>query len=669
MPAPAPSSSSPPTPPPAPAGRPDIFTVIVGTAGHIDHGKSTLVRALTGIDPDRLPEEKDREMTIDLGFAPLRLPDGRTVGVIDVPGHERFVKNMVAGATGIDVGLLVVDANEGVMPQTREHVEIMQLLGIRTGLCALTKTDTAGPEMTALAAEDLGGFLAGTFLEKAPILPVSSLTGEGIDALRAAIARACVAAGPRRAAGPFRMPIQRVFSAQGFGTVVTGVPVSGRVRPGDAVEVLPLGRTGKVRGIQAYMADAAEARAGHSSALNVADIERGEVVRGMVVAEPGAFEGATLLEARLTHLAGARRRALRHLATVRVHVGTAEAIGEVALLEGRELAPGASGLVQLRLREPVVVAPGDRFIIRRHEESRTLGGGVVLGTGAHRLKAGKAFVVEALRRKEEALADPSRVRVLEEALRAEGATPAAPALLRRRTGLGAEEAARALEALAGERRAAALRRGALWVHADAFEAAKRRLLALVDEVYAKDPLRVHLERAELRALAALEDDLFDAALEALVLARRIERLDAERLRKAGRAVALSEEQEALRADLLALFAKARFQPPSLEEAAAALRLPKKREPEVAKMLRLLVEEKALAAVAPGIWVDAAALEEARALVVEECRRAAAAGEDFAAASIRDRLGTTRKWLIPILEHFDASGLTVRKGSTRVLRNP
>ncbi len=648
------------------APRPDIFTVVVGTAGHIDHGKSTLVRALTGIDPDRLPEAKAREMTIDLGFAPLRLPNGKTVGVIDVPGHERFVKNMVAGATGIDVGLLVVDANEGVMPQTREHVEIMGLLGIARGLCVLTKLDTAGPDLAALAADDLRGFLAGTFLDGAPIVAVSAHTGEGLDGLRAEIQRACEAAGPRRATGPFRMPIQRVFSAHGFGTIVTGVPVSGRIAIGDALEILPLGARGKVRGIQAYRADAEEARAGHSSALNVADVDYKTVARGMVAVEPGAFEGATLHEATLQHLASSKRP-LRHLEEVRVHVGTAEALGEVAILEAKELRAGATGLVQLRLREPVVVAPGDRFILRRHAEARTLGGGAIIGTGAHRLKSGKGFVLDGLKRKEEALADPKRHRVLEEAARAAGPAGATPHDLRVKTGLGEAELRAGLGALEGERKVVPLRRGAHFVHADAFEAARAKVLGIVEEIYRKEPLRVSIDRLELRSAAALPDDLFDAALEALVARRLVERLDAEKLRKSGRSVALSDEQEALRGAILDLWKKARFQPPAPEEAAAALKLPKKREPELKKLLALLVEEKELVAVVPGIWIAREAMDGARAAVIDECRRSAAAGEDFSASLIREKLETTRKWLIPVLEWFDASGLTARKGSSRVLR--
>lgn len=649
------------------AARPDIFTVIVGTAGHIDHGKSTLVRRLTGIDPDRLPEEKAREMTIDLGFAPLRLPNGKTVGMIDVPGHERFVKNMVAGATGIDVGMLVIDANEGVMPQTREHVEIMQLLGVRAGLVAVTKVDVAGPEMTALAIEDIREGLKATTFGAVEIVPVSSVTGEGIERLLAEIQRACEACGPRRAVGPFRMPIQRVFSAKGFGTIVTGVPISGRIAVGALLEIVPPGVRGKVRGIQAYRADAQEARAGHSSALNVADVDYKTVVRGMVAAEPGVFEGARLVEARLEHLASARRP-LRHREAVRFHVGTAEALGEVAILEGKELPPGGSGLVQLRLRDPVVVAPGDRYILRREAEARTIGGGVVLGTSAHRLKSGKAFVVEALRRKEAAIGDPRRV--VEEALRAAGERPLATARLRVRAGLAERDLPPILQALQSEKLAVPLRHAALYVHREAFDAARARVQTTLDAIFEKEPLRVHVERLELRGRARLQEDLFDAALESLLAERRIARVDEGRVAKAGRAVALTEAQASLREKALALFREAGFAPPSMEEAAAKLGLARKQDAaELRKIAGLLREEKELVEVAPGMFFAREAADAARAAVFAEFRRAQAASEEFSASVYREKLGTTRKYAIPLLEHFDAAGLTVRRGASRVLKVP
>jgi selenocysteine-specific elongation factor len=592
--------------------------------------------------------------------------------VIDVPGHERFVKNMVAGATGIDVGMLVIDANEGVMPQTREHVEIMQLLGVRAGIVAVTKIDVAGPDMTALAIEDIREQLQGTSFGEVPLVPVSAVSGEGIDRLLAEIQRACERIGPRRAAGAFRMPIQRVFSAKGFGTIVTGVPFSGRITLGAAIEILPgppggEPLRGKVRGIQAYRAEAQEARAGQSSALNVADVDYKAVARGMVAAEPGAFEGASLIEARLEHLRSARRP-LRHRAAVRFHAGTAEVLGEVALLDARELAPGASALVQVRLREPVVVVPGDRFILRREAEARTVGGGVVIGVSEHRLKSGKAFVVEGLRRKEAALGDPRRV--LEEALRAAGGTPLAPARLRVRVGLGEAETAAHLAALVAEKRAVALRSGGLHVHREAFDAARAHIQAVLEGIFEKEPLRVHVERLELRSRAKLDADLFEAALEALVAERRIARVDAEKLGKAGRAIALTEAQAALRERALALFREARFAPPSADEAAAKLGLGKKQEQaELRKILGLLREEKELVEVAPGMLFSREAVEAGREALYAEVRRAAAAGEEFSASRFRETLGTTRKYAIPLLEHFDAIGLTVRKGASRVLRGP
>ena len=326
---------------------PQIARVVVGTAGHIDHGKSSLVRALTGRDPDRLKEEKDRELTIDLGFAPLDLGDGRRVGMIDVPGHERFVKNMVAGATGIDLVLLVVAADDGVMPQTREHLEILTLLGIQRGLIAITKIDmpTVDEDLIELVELDVEELVQGTFLEQAQVLRVSAHTGAGLDALRAALAEQVDRVEPRPVDGPFRLPVQRVFSAKGFGTILTGVPLQGRAAVGDVLEVVtargPL--KGKVRGLQAYGEKVEAVEAGHSSAVNLSDVDRKAVARGDVVATPGIFSAHDMWEVRLRHLAS-QSRPLRQRETVRFHVGTSEVLGEVVILDHAELPPGADGM-------------------------------------------------------------------------------------------------------------------------------------------------------------------------------------------------------------------------------------------------------------------------------------------------------------------------------------
>ena len=310
----------------------EIQPIVIGTAGHIDHGKSSLVRALTGVDPDRLKEEKARGLTIDLGFAPLELPDGRLVGIVDVPGHERFIRNMVAGASGIDLVVLVVAADDGVMPQTREHLSIMGLLGVGRGLLVLNKCDLVDEEMIELAELDVRETVAGTFLEGAPLFRLSATNGDGVEAFREALFAAAAEVEPRSAEGVFRMPVQRVFSSRGFGTVVTGIPVSGAVGVGDALEVLPGGLRGKARGLQAYKQKTERARAGHSTAINLSDVGQDEVQRGQVVATPGYFRAVRMLGARLTALPDLER-AVENRMRVRLHTGTAEVLGEVVLLD------------------------------------------------------------------------------------------------------------------------------------------------------------------------------------------------------------------------------------------------------------------------------------------------------------------------------------------------
>ena len=370
-----------------------IQPIIIGTAGHIDHGKSSLVRLLTGTDPDRWAEEKERGMTIDLGFARMTLPDGRQVGLVDVPGHERFLRNMVAGATGIDLVLLVVAADDGVMPQTREHLEIMDLLGVRDGLLVLNKIDLVEPGMADLAVEELREVTRGTFLEDAPVVRVSATTGEGIEQFKDQLEQRASALTPRQADGVFRMPVQRVFSAKGFGTILTGIPVSGSVRTGDLLEVLPRGGKGKVRGLQAYHEGTDQARAGHSTAVNLSDVDHKEVTRGAVLATPGYFKAQTMLGAtlRILHstLGGIGNRT-----PIRLHLGTAEVLGEVILLEQDQMEPGEEGLVQLRLEDPVICAPGDHFVLRRASPMETLGGGVILEESRYRLKRFKGFVID-----------------------------------------------------------------------------------------------------------------------------------------------------------------------------------------------------------------------------------------------------------------------------------
>src|SRR5579863_2288636 len=359
--------------------------IIVGTAGHIDHGKTALVKALTGIDADRLEEEKRRGITIDLGFAHLQLTPALRLGFVDVPGHERFVKNMLAGVGGIDLVLFVIAADESIKPQTREHFDICRLLGIPRGIVALTKSDLVDADLVGLVKLEVEELVAGSFLEGAPMVPVSSVTGAGLDDLRKELARAAAAVPEKNAAGHFRLPVDRVFSVKGFGTVVTGTLISGSVEKEHEVEVYPAGRRLRVRGVEVHGSKAERAVAGQRTALNLADIEAADLKRGDVLSEPGVFHAVQYLDCRLDLLRSAKP--LKHRAPVHFHSGTAEIEAEVRLFGGAaNMQPGSAGYARIVLREPALLLPGDRFIIRMFSPVVTIGGGVVIDIGARRYR-------------------------------------------------------------------------------------------------------------------------------------------------------------------------------------------------------------------------------------------------------------------------------------------
>jgi len=351
-------------------------SLIVGTAGHIDHGKSALVRALTGVDPDRLPEEKRRGITIDLGFADLELDDLR-IGFVDVPGHERFVKNMLAGAHGIDLLALVIAADEGVMPQTREHFDICRLLGVENGLVVITKTDLVDEEMLALVEDDARQLIAGSFLEEAPLVAVSSRTGAGLEQLKSRLSELGKRVPPRSKDFTTRLPIDRAFSMKGFGAVVTGTLISGQIKEADELELLPLQVNVRVRGLQVHNKSVHEAHAGQRTAVNLAGIDTAQIERGMVLAPAGRLRPTQIVDVWIDVLPGASR-AVRSRSRVRFHIGAMEVLGRVRVLEGSQVEPGSGGLAQLRLETPVIAVHGDRFILRSYSPAETIGGGVIV---------------------------------------------------------------------------------------------------------------------------------------------------------------------------------------------------------------------------------------------------------------------------------------------------
>jgi selenocysteine-specific elongation factor len=634
-----------------------IQPIVIGTAGHIDHGKSSLVRALTGIDPDRLKEEKERGLTIDLGFAPLELPDGRLVGIIDVPGHERFIRNMVAGATGIDLVVLVVAADDGVMPQTREHLAIMGLLGVQKGFIVLNKIDLVDEEMAELALLDVREAVQGTFLEDAPIVPASAVTGQGLDELKALLFAMAGEASPRSDEGVFRMPVQRVFSKRGFGTVLTGIPVSGRVALGDTLEVLPGGLRGKVRALQAYGRTTDRARAGHSTAINLSDIDHHQVVRGHAVATPNFFQAVRMVGARLSVLRSLARP-VADRTPIRLHTGTADPLGELVLLDAVELAPGSEGLVQLRLQEPVVCAPGDRFVLRLASPAVTLGGGVILEESRYRLKRFKGFVLEELERAERSLGSPAAL--CESVLARSGQELTSVTELAQAIKRSPEETARLCEELRAEGRAVPLGPQGKWIHPDRLEEALSKLRATIDAWFAENPHRQVVEALELKRASGLDPALHAALLAEEERRGRIRLEPGGLVRPAGREVALDERTRELRERVLAALREGAFQPPSPAELATALgRAPA----EVERVLELLVDEGSVRDIGKGLFLSAEAAERAREAIVANCARHG----HLEIPELRDALGTTRKFLIPLLEHFDVQGLTIRQGANRVLK--
>jgi selenocysteine-specific elongation factor len=624
--------------------------VTIGTAGHIDHGKSALVKALTGIDPDRLAEEQRRGMTLDLGFAHIDLPSGRRVGIVDVPGHEALIHNMLAGAGGMDLVMLVVAADEGPMPQTREHVDILRFMPLSGGVVVLSKVDLVeDPEWLAVVEDDVQALVAGTALEGAVVVRASSRTGQGLDNLRLVLDRLAAGVPLRPADGPVRLPVDRSFTMSGFGTVVTGTLWGGTIRVGNHVVVLPQGREVRVRGVQVHGETRTEARAGSRVAVNLVGLEKADVVRGDVVATREAFVSTDRINVRLRLLAGAP--ALRHGARVHLHLGSGATVARVVLLEASSLAPGSDGLVQLRLEAPVIAVHGDHFVVRRYSPTETLGGGVVLEAvaGAGRRTAETRKAAMAADR-----AGPAALVVA--AVAARGPVGLAAAATATAAGVDGAAAARALEAA----RAA----GDLVVMADRVYARsaiielRRKIMAVLDDAHARFPWRRGVPREDLKSRASTPgaDRLFDAILAEVVNAGEVtERLGM--LAGAGFAATLSDADRRTRDLVLAAVERGGAAPPAVEELRKMASVD-----AVDRALQTLTDDGIVVAVSPDLRLSQATVNHAQALVIEMVRQ----GHDVTVASLRDRLHTSRRYALALLEYFDTERVTRRVGDRRVL---
>jgi selenocysteine-specific elongation factor len=633
----------------------------IGTAGHVDHGKSTLVTALTGIDPDRLAEEKVRGMTIDLGFAWLTLPSGREASIVDVPGHESFIKNMLAGVGGIDVALLVVAADEGVMPQTDEHLAILDLLRVRSGVVALTKCDLVDDEWLGLVREEIAERLRPTTLAQAPIVACSATTRAGLPELLAALDAALDASPSRRDLGRPRLPVDRVFTIAGFGTVVTGTLQDGALRVGQEVQVMPRGIRARIRGLQTHKHAVEVGLLGGRLAVNLAGVAKSEIARGDVLALSNTLQPTTALDVRLEVLAAAPR-AIGHTSELELYLGAAEVPARFVLLEGSELAPGASGWAQLRLARPLVAARGDRFVVRIPSPSLTVGGGVVVEPFARRHRRGDAAVLARL----ELLAQGDPEEALLAALRpqagnarkAGGYGGQEPAGLAHALGLPAEEIDAALAALAA--RGMVWRAGQRVYAATEWERLRTDAGALLDDFHTRHPLRPGMPREEWRArlgLGAREGgDVVEALAAAGDLAEVTSGAPSSRgafVRRPGHEPRLTAEQEQRWLGVLARFRREPYAPPTRPEVEDQLGV---------EVTAALIERGTLVRVSETILLEAGAYAEAQRRVVEHLRT----HETLTVADARDLLGTTRKYMLAIFEHLDEQRITRRHGDDRVL---
>ena len=634
-----------------------LAPIILGTAGHIDHGKSSLIKSLTGIDPDRLKEEKLRGITIELGFAYLTLPTGQLLGIVDVPGHERFVRHMVAGATGMDLVALVIAADEGVMPQTREHLEICELLKVKQGLVVLTKTDLVEADWLDLVEEEIRETLVGTFLEGAPVVRFSAVSGKGTETLVATLAELAAQVPPKPASGIFRLPVDRVFTIKGFGTVVTGTAITGLLKVGDAVMVYPPLYKARVRSLQMHGAAVEKLLAGSRAAVNLQGLEKEEMERGMVVATPGSLIPSRRLDAFLEILKSAPRP-LKHRQAVRFHTGTSEHLAVPLLLDADELPPGSSGYVQFILKNAVALKPGDRFVVRKLSPAITWGGGQILHVNPTRHKRRQEQMLTGLKTLEQGSPEEQVRFYLEEA------GPAG----RSRSELAAMlpwdpiDLANLLNALVQKGEAL------LYDPENHRYLLAATALKLEEDIHAhlktyhqKNPLKPGFSKEELRRKLPpqMEVRLFNYLLGRLAQQKQVA-LEKDLVRLASHRVQLATDQEDVTRRLEALYKRGQLSPPTLKEVEAALKLPlAKLQP----LLAVLVNQGSLVKVKEDLYFHTEAVAQLKGKLVDFLKK----NGEISVLQFKDLTQTSRKFTIPLLEYFDVNRVTVRVGEARRLR--
>ena len=630
--------------------------VIMGTAGHIDHGKTSLIKALTGINCDRLAEEQKRGITIELGFAYLDLTPQIRLGIIDVPGHERFVKNMVSGAAGIDFVLLVVAADEGIMPQTREHLEICSLLGIRAGLVALTKTDMVEEEWLELVHEEVQAYLAGSFLDGAPIIPVSAHTGAGLDELKSHITELSSSFAPDRRSDLFRLPVDRVFTMKGHGTVVTGTSISGALRLGEEIEIVPAGHRSKVRGLQVHGTAAETAHAGERTAVNLYGLEVAELERGEVLAHPQTLFPSMVWDVEMTCLSSSPNP-LKHRTEVHFHHGSREILAKLFFLDRDKLEPGETAVCQVRFPRPLPGVFGDRCIVRSFSPLQTVAGGRIINPLGRKVRR-HSKDMETLN----TLGSISGEGLLLAQLRLAGRGGLTVAELRIMTDMESKLLDKTLQLLGGRQLAFQFdREDRRYVGADVLEALGAECLAYLGEYHKREPMRQGLSRAELLSGfgRGMHPKLVHFLVERLVKSGQVV-LEGDTLRLPGHVVSLASDQSGLRALMESAYVQAGLMPPTtkafLEENGLAAK-------DVAQMYRLLMEEGVLIKVSEEFYYAKTAMDD----IVGRVRGFFESNQEMGPQDFRDLTELTRKFAIPVLEYLDKEKITMRIGDKRQIR--
>ncbi len=629
--------------------------IILGTAGHIDHGKTALVKALTDIDTDRLKEEKERGITIELGFAHLKLPNGSTVGIVDVPGHERFVKNMVAGATGIDLVALIIAADEGVMPQTREHLEICSLLDIKHGLVILTKIDLVDKEWLNLVKDDVTSFLTDTFLQAAPIVEVSSETGEGIKELVRTLDELIKEIPERDPGHFFRLPIDRAFTMRGFGTVVTGTTVSGHIGVGSEVTVYPEGIKSKVRGIQVHHQDVPLVKAGLRTAINLQGFEKEAIIRGDVVAERDSLKPTYMVDAVLKYLDSAPKR-LQNRTKVRFHCGTSEIIATVILLDRDNLSPGDQCFAQFRLERPAVVLSKDRFVIRSYSPIRAIGGGYILNPLPLKKKRFSRDVLQEL----SILNKGPDKAIVEQYIRGSGLKGLSKAGLSFLANLSKKDLDEIIAGLISDSLIFKVDiENEIFIHVEFYNKAKEEIVIILADYHRRFPLKEGIVKEELRSKMAsiMKEKLFNCLINDMIQDTVIVR-ERDIIRAKDHQVRLPQDQEELLSQIDEIYLNGGLEPPYFKDLG-----PDITEKGGRDLLEIMVKDETLIKVKEELYFHKKVIEELKGRLVGFIR---GKGE-ITTPELKKLTGVSRKYTIPLIEYFDKSQLTVRVGDKRVLR--